>query len=69
MKTFEAEYYQGFNYGAYIEYKYVIAANNANEALGLALESQSDTLAKYWTITEIDLTKPIAIMIDTNEYP
>jgi len=66
MKTFLANYFESFNYGAYVEYDFVVAANDENEALGLALESQTDTKAKYWTITEIDLSTPTAIYVHSH---
>ena len=57
MKVYKASYYQSFNYGAYQEHERIVVANSENEALGLVLEDEQNTLAKHWDIEEIDITQ------------
>lgn len=54
MKCFICKYYQRFGYGAYCEYHYVTFANTASEALGMCLEQEGNSVAKYWEIDELE---------------
>lgn len=67
LKLYQASYYQTYGYGAYDEYEYVTVANNEQEALGLALAEEPSTIAKHWTIIELDATAVGAHRIFTTD--
>ena len=64
MKIYSADYHMRHGYGAYTEYRYVVAASTESEALGLVLMAEVDTVARGWSFEEIDLVSaPVAIQI------
>jgi hypothetical protein len=55
------------SWGYYLYIDIVIVANTEAEALGLALESNSDTNASQWKIEQLDLSKPGTYHISRGE--
>ena len=57
LKVFVANYSQHWPYGGYEYITCTLVANTSSEALGLILETYSTSLAEYWTVEEVDLSK------------
>ena len=58
MNAYKAFYYKDWGWCAYDEEECIIIANTEQEALGFALQEYPDSIAEYWNLTLIDMTKP-----------
>ncbi len=54
MKTFLADYYKSFGYGAYDEIKLIIVAENESQAHTWAVMAYPKTDVKEWSFDEIE---------------
>lgn len=56
MNVYLATYFQAWAYGAYLDIHLIIVANTENEALGLALHDNQETIAAKWKLYPLDTT-------------
>ena len=57
LKVFTGSYYEPLGYGNYEDYEETVVANTKSEALGMLLETLSDSKAKFWSIGLVDDSK------------
>jgi len=67
MKTFHVSYRWFGGWGAYREYEFVVVAETADKAIGMAVQSylETETSKEWWSATEIPTNTELVYQVSS----